>query len=155
MNKRLLAVSAVFAFFIVGLIGPVFPPAEAMHLGAIVFGVERMERVVICLELGDAMFMATQEEASIAAKESVDQYFNRIKGLIYAQKCDAVTAIYTPLQTIYQWTGNVATSRGVIQKALFSLIRSESNGITVYVLTPDEAPKPNSSGTNRDPKKSL
>lgn len=155
MGKKLLALSAALGFLIAGLIGSGAPTAEAMHLGPIVFGVQREERVVFCFELGDAMFMATQEEASIAAGESIEQYFNRFKHLVYAQKCDAVNLIYTPLQTLYQWTGNVATPKGVIQHALFSLIRSESNGVTVYVLTPDEAPKPNSSGNNGNRKRSL
>ena len=117
-------------------------PAIASHLGPIIFGKERIEEVVFCLALADAMFVAKQEEESMAKNEPLEQYFDRVEHLFHGGKCGTLNIQHIPLETIYQWDSREVTD-GKIKKAFFSIIKSLSGSATIYVLVPDEVPPPN------------
>lgn len=133
--KKLLIISLI-SFVVSALL---FSPTYANHLGPIVFGQERLERVTFCLSLGHALALAREDERSIKAKESVKEFFDKAKQLIKEGDCDGGVIVYTPLETMHQWIG-----RAFIQdfEVRMSMVRSQSQGITIYVLTPDEAPAP-------------
>lgn len=115
--------------------------ASATHLGPIVFGVERSERVVYCFHLGDAKTLATEEQAAIQAGESPRQFIERIQGLFAEQKCAVANLTYIPEKTLMQWTGWKVLN-GTVTQATMSLLQVDMDGKIAYVILPDEAPAP-------------
>jgi len=135
MFKNLLAVLVCSLFWMY--------PVNATHLGPIVFGQERVERIIACFLEEDALFIAKQEEESIIARESPEQYQKEITHLFERGNCMSQDVRYVPEETIYQWNGWLVRS-GKIQEelVLFSIIKSESRDTTIYVIVADEAPAP-------------
>ena len=119
-------------------------PAHADH-NSIVFGEERFESVVFCVSEKAAMALAQEEERSIAAGESADQYLENIQNLFTTGQCGAGLMRYTPEETTYQWTGRVLSiTTGKITFSKISFIRSQAKfqvgERTLYIVTADEAP---------------
>ncbi len=115
--------------------------ASATHLGPIVFGVERTERVVFCSKLADAKTFANQEQESVQAGESPQQFIERIRGLFVEEKCAVANLTYIAEKTLMQWTGWKALN-GEITQGRLSLIQVDLEGEEAYVILPDEAPAP-------------
>ena len=133
MFKKLFLVLVITTFWI----SSVF----ATHLGPVVFGQERFEKVALCFSREDAIFLAKEDERSIAAGESVSQYYDKISHVMRKGNCSAFKIRYIPKETIYQWTGRM----GDVQKSekiLFSLVKSEMGRHVVYVFITNKAPPP-------------
>lgn len=116
-------------------------PAEATHLGPIVFGTVRTETVVLCFDKMSAMQLANEEQRSIEAQERVDQFFGRIIHLFNNEKCGLKNISYIGRETIHQWTGRMLRGEEIISTHM-SIVRSDSNVGEVFVITPDDVPAP-------------
>lgn len=124
-------IALVIAFFFV-------TPTFAFHLGPIVFGQERTELMAFCISLDEAMFIAKQEQESLAAGESVEQFGQRIKSV---KTCATETIRYTPLKSISQWDGRGIID-GKVQNTRITLLEGLMGGITIYLFSLDQAPPP-------------
>ena len=123
---------------IAAIIALLFSNAFATHLGPIVFGEERAERVVLCFSLEDGMALATKDQESLKAGESLQQFLVKTQDV----DCDTASIYYTPMETIYQWIGRAKKSDGTVTQAIVSLIKAQSGTATIYVIVLDEAPPP-------------
>lgn len=115
--------------------------AFATHLGPVFFGKERTERTFYCHLLKDAVFAAEQEEASIKANESLEQFALRIENVVFSGACNVDVLSYVPLETIRQWNGRIY-NQGSLSFGQISLVRATSDGKDIFVILPDQAPPP-------------
>lgn len=113
--------------------------AGATHLGPIEFGKERTEPVFLCKAKTDAMFIATEEQKSIEAKEELNLFFPRISHLISEKRCGMAHITYTPRETLHQWTGRMLHGEEIVSTHM-SIVRSDSEAGEVFIITPDKAP---------------
>lgn len=113
----------------------------ADHLGPIILGVERIEKVVYCTTKDAAMTLAIEEEKSRSLGEPLEKYLNTIKPLMLTQ-CGMDRIRYTPQVSIYQWEGMKTYPDGRTELVLMTLIKATSGGREIYVITGDLAPVP-------------
>lgn len=113
-------------------------PANARHLGPIVFGEERFEGVAFCTSLEHALLIAIQEE-STKAGESPQEFFDKTLQLAEAGDCASMRIAYTPVETVHQWNGGVFFGESEIQ---VSLLKAQLGDMTLYIFTSDAAPPP-------------
>lgn len=115
--------------------------ADAYHLGPIMLGQERTEKVLFCPELNTAIRLAKEEEQAIEKNESIRSFLLRITPILKRGGCGRRNISYTPQEVMYEWRGLEEWS-GMLYFAQFKIVRSAvregQETKEIYVFTSDD-----------------
>ena len=135
--KKFFVLPAVLGLLVLGFIAS---PAGANYRGPIVSGEERREYIFFCHTEEAAMLFATQEEASIKARETVKDFLAMIQHMQTKKRCEIKFITYTPKETIYQYMGwGGPNPTGLLQWSMVRALRGEK---TIYAIVRDKVPLP-------------
>jgi len=91
-----------------------------------------------CKNFSDALYIATQEEESLALGETDDQYRDRIFFLISLRRCTVDPLRYGEMETICQWSGIVDEHSHEIGPKRIVKVFEKNLKTPVYILIAGE-----------------
>lgn len=134
---RNMITSILCATLLLGMSGSAF----ADHLGPVVLGIPRTEKVLLCLKKDSLDKIIDLEEKSVAENGDLDDFAKAVTPLFQENTCWTQMVDYTPQKILREWNGRKFKNKEIVVAPLMLLeatVMQETDGqigtVTIYIF---------------------